>query len=254
MGLHALAVEVDPRQHRRQGPLRDRGAPHQGPPGVQVPPVPGPRPPLPGGHRPGEGRDGRRRPPAGDIRQAEQAKLRSLGPGPPQEGRHPAPAPGRGPGPLRRRPDPQPGAGDGPAVPPARPAARQPRAAVPDLGRLVGRAGRLSRGRRADRRPDARGDPASAACPRTSKGPAPAQRRDPPGPQVADRPQEGDRGVRQGLRQRPGRDPGRRAPAGPDRGHARPPGRRPQADRLAGLARERPARPPRTSPCSPSRS
>ena len=47
----------------------------------------------------------------------------------------------------------------------------QPRAAVPDLDRLVGRPGRLPRGRRADRRPDARGDRAGPAAPRAWKGP-----------------------------------------------------------------------------------
>ena len=44
------------------------------------------------------------------------------------------------------------------------------------------------------------------------------------------RPQEGDRGVRQGVRSGAGRHARRRASPGPDRGHARPLGRRPQAD------------------------
>ena len=67
---------------------------------------------------------------------------------------------------VRRRAGPGPGAEPRPPVPPERPAARQPRAAVPALGRLDDPPGRLSRGGRADRQvaapPGRAGEPARA--------------------------------------------------------------------------------------------
>ena len=109
---------------------------------------------------------------APEVPRAEQAKLRASALGHLRIAATQLPRPRRGPGPLRRGPDPQPGAGDGPAVPPARPAAGQPRAAVPDLGRLVGRPGRLPGGRRADRGPDAPGGRGRGRLPQgPSKGP-----------------------------------------------------------------------------------
>ena len=64
----------------------------------------------------------------------------------------------------------------------------QPGAPVPDLGRLVGRPGRLPRGRRADRRPDARGGQGGPAPGVAGRDAPPPQRRDPPGPPDPGRP------------------------------------------------------------------